>query len=206
MSKVLVDEANLTAIGNAIRSKNSSTDKYKPSEMAAAILALTPQLQTGTKFTFNKNNNMGPIGLVVDRTTYILNGGDASINPLFLINANNGFDIYSKYDSSVTPAITANLFDIDGALYNFFANHEIKLTIENSGVGLLWSSPNYIRDNGSYSDAYYNQQSTSVSAASITGDWTKTSTDSTDISTVWNNLVTTYNNGENLVVEFITNS
>ena len=37
MSKVLVDEANLTAIGNAIRAKNSSTDKYKPSEMADAI-------------------------------------------------------------------------------------------------------------------------------------------------------------------------
>ncbi len=37
MSKVLVDEANLTAIGNAIRAKNESTTKYKPSEMADAI-------------------------------------------------------------------------------------------------------------------------------------------------------------------------
>ena len=37
MSKVLVDEANLTAIGNAIRAKNESSTKYKPSEMADAI-------------------------------------------------------------------------------------------------------------------------------------------------------------------------
>lgn len=37
MSKVLVTESYLTDIGNAIRSKNSSTDKYKPSEMANAI-------------------------------------------------------------------------------------------------------------------------------------------------------------------------
>lgn len=37
MSKVLVSEANLTAIGDAIRYKNSSTTKYKPSEMANAI-------------------------------------------------------------------------------------------------------------------------------------------------------------------------
>ena len=37
MSKVLVTESYLTAIGDAIRSKNSSTDRYKPSEMAGAI-------------------------------------------------------------------------------------------------------------------------------------------------------------------------
>lgn len=37
MSKVLVSEANLTAIGDAIRYKNGSTAKYKPSEMAGAI-------------------------------------------------------------------------------------------------------------------------------------------------------------------------
>lgn len=37
MSKVLIDEANLTAIGDAIRAKNKSTTKYKPSQMATAI-------------------------------------------------------------------------------------------------------------------------------------------------------------------------
>lgn len=37
MSKVLVTESYLTAIGDAIRNKNGSTTKYKPSEMAGAI-------------------------------------------------------------------------------------------------------------------------------------------------------------------------
>ena len=37
MSKVLVTESYLTDIGNAIRAKNKSTTKYKPSEMAKAI-------------------------------------------------------------------------------------------------------------------------------------------------------------------------
>lgn len=41
MSKVLVNEASLTAIGDAIRSKNGTEDKYKPSEMAAAIGAIS---------------------------------------------------------------------------------------------------------------------------------------------------------------------
>lgn len=41
MSKVLVTESYLTDIGNAIRNKNGSTTKYKPSEMAGAIKSLT---------------------------------------------------------------------------------------------------------------------------------------------------------------------
>lgn len=43
MSKVLVNESSLTGIANAIRSKNGTTDTYKPSEMAGAIEAI----QTG---------------------------------------------------------------------------------------------------------------------------------------------------------------
>lgn len=41
MSKVLVTESYLSDIGNAIRSKNGGSTKYKPSEMAAAIKSLT---------------------------------------------------------------------------------------------------------------------------------------------------------------------
>lgn len=43
MSNVIVNDANLSAIGNAIRGKNGTTNTYKPSEMAAAITAI----QTG---------------------------------------------------------------------------------------------------------------------------------------------------------------
>lgn len=46
MSKVLVTESYLTAIGNAIRNKNGSTTKYKPSEMAGAINDITAQDNT----------------------------------------------------------------------------------------------------------------------------------------------------------------
>ena len=46
MSKALVTESYLTDIGNAIRNKNGSTTKYKPSEMAGAINAITAQGNT----------------------------------------------------------------------------------------------------------------------------------------------------------------
>lgn len=41
MANVIINDSNLTAIGNAIREKNGSTDTYKPREMAEAILAIT---------------------------------------------------------------------------------------------------------------------------------------------------------------------
>lgn len=41
MSKVLVNDTNLTNIADAIRGKNGSTNTYKPSEMAAAITAIS---------------------------------------------------------------------------------------------------------------------------------------------------------------------
>lgn len=41
MSKVLVNESSLISIGNAIREKNNTSNTYKPSEMATAILNIT---------------------------------------------------------------------------------------------------------------------------------------------------------------------
>ena len=41
MANVLVNDTSLTAIGNAIREKNGETTTYKPSEMAAAITAIS---------------------------------------------------------------------------------------------------------------------------------------------------------------------
>lgn len=50
MAKVFTNETNLHNIGDAIREKNESETTYKPSEMAAAILALpTYPEPTGTK-------------------------------------------------------------------------------------------------------------------------------------------------------------
>lgn len=46
MSKVFIDDTSLTAIADAIRSKNNSTDTYLPSAMPAAIEAISSGLDT----------------------------------------------------------------------------------------------------------------------------------------------------------------
>ena len=48
MSKVLIDGNNLTAIGNAIRYKNNSSTKYKPSDMANAINSIKSTIEYTT--------------------------------------------------------------------------------------------------------------------------------------------------------------
>ena len=55
MSKVLVTESYLTDIGDAIRSKNGSTDRYKPSEMAGAINDITTQDNTVLNSILNRS-------------------------------------------------------------------------------------------------------------------------------------------------------
>lgn len=67
MSIVTIDDSNLTAIGNAIRTKNGATTTYKPSEMAAAISAIEtgedflPQKITNTLTSYS-NNDITAIG------------------------------------------------------------------------------------------------------------------------------------------------
>ena len=41
MANVIINDTNLTNIANAIRGKNGTTTTYKPSEMAAAITAIS---------------------------------------------------------------------------------------------------------------------------------------------------------------------
>lgn len=47
MAKVLVTESNLTAIANAIRGRNGSSDTYKPGQMAAAVTAIPNSYAAG---------------------------------------------------------------------------------------------------------------------------------------------------------------
>lgn len=82
MSKVLVTESYLTAIGNAIRSKNGSTSQYKPSEMAGAINDITAQDNTVLNSILNRTI-MG--NYVNDDLTGI--GSYAFSNCIYLVSA-----------------------------------------------------------------------------------------------------------------------
>ena len=48
MANVLIDSNSMTAIANAIRSKNGTATKYKPNQMAAAIMGLSASGSSGS--------------------------------------------------------------------------------------------------------------------------------------------------------------
>lgn len=142
----------------------------------------------------------GPINLRVKDTTYVLNGYSATDNRLFDIE--RGSDcmyMYIDYDSTVTPAITADLFKSgsssnpdsasyvpDGVLYTFFKHHQIKLIKESDNAYILWSSPYSISTGG---------------RAVI--EWPKDRISAASPNCTYDNIRAAYMNGENLIIEFI---
>ena len=93
VEKGLVSKSALTAIGDAIRAKNGSTTKYKPSEMASAISELKTgdfTVATSNKFNFkvvqsaNQIINSTPVGKAVsnsDGTVFLTLTDTTTISP-----------------------------------------------------------------------------------------------------------------------------
>lgn len=65
MAQKLYEESNIQAIADAIREKNGETTKYKPSEMAAAISAIT----TGGGSGGGSGNSGGASGIYMAQVT-----------------------------------------------------------------------------------------------------------------------------------------
>ena len=128
MSKVLVAESYLTDIGDAIRNKNGSTTKYKPSEMAAAIKNIKAQDNTVVNSIIDRtisgdytNNEVKSVGKYAFefctnlKTVTMANATDINSNAFFscinLISANfpNVKTVSSSaFNSSGLTSITFN--------------------------------------------------------------------------------------------------
>lgn len=107
MSKVLVNESSLTGIANAIRGKNGETTTYKPSEMAAAITAIS---------------GGGPD---IPESAFVISG---SCQYRF---ANNGWDWFIElYGNKIT---TENIKNTQYMFYKYsLSNIPFEINIDNS--------------------------------------------------------------------------
>lgn len=128
MSKVLVTESYLTDIGNAIRSKNGGSTRYKPSEMAAAIKNIKTQDNTAVNgiidrtisgdYTNNEAINVGKNAFAFCSNLKTVTMGNAisiNVNAFYyctgLTSANfpNVKNVYSSaFNSSGLTSITFN--------------------------------------------------------------------------------------------------
>lgn len=99
MSKVLVNESSLTGIADAIRGKNGRTDTYKPSEMAAAITAIS---------------GGGGSGVDIPEEVFVITG-DCSY-----------WDYHGKWDSLITACTDKWSFSNITNCNNMFQQSKIK--------------------------------------------------------------------------------
>lgn len=144
MSKVLVTESYLTDIGDAIRSKNGSTAKYKPSEMANAINNITAQDNTAVNsiidrtisgdYTNNEARSVGKNAFAFCsnlKTVTMGNATNISTNAFYyctgLTSANfpNVKTVYSSaFNSSGLTSITFNKLEKLGSNSDYFGIFE----------------------------------------------------------------------------------
>lgn len=150
MSKVLVNESSLTGIADAIRGKNGSTDTYKPSEMAAAITAISGGGGSGAdipeeafvisgdcSYRFTKGgwdwfiNNYGNKITTKDITSCLYMFNDCKLTQIpFNINLNSSEEINLAYMFSSSkllttlPTINNNNNSTIGAMNGFLSYSE----------------------------------------------------------------------------------
>lgn len=167
MSKVLVTESYLTDIGNAIRSKNGGSTRYKPSEMAAAINNIKTQDNTAVNgiidrtisgnYTNNEARSVGKNAFAFCsnlKTVTMGNATDISTNAFYyctgLTSANfpNVKTVYSSaFNSSGLTSITFN------NLVTLGSNSDYSGIFENTPMTSI-SIPSTIQTIGLYALSY----------------------------------------------------
>lgn len=155
MSKVLITESYLTDIGDAIRNKNGSTTKYKPSEMAAAIKNIKAQDNTAVNDIINRtisgdytNNDATGVG------KYAF----AFCSNLKTVTMENATAINSNAFYGCTGLISANFPNVNTVYSSAFSNSGLTSITFNKLVTL--------GSNSDYSGIFENTPMTSISIPS----------------------------------------
>lgn len=186
--------------GATLTASAKAASGYKAGDLSATNVTITGPvtftigaatvLTAGTKFIINKDNDMGPVNILIDNNVYTIEGYENHANgdyELFDMYGSSYFEMFIKYDSN----ITSSMFNSDGVFYKFFNSHKLTVTREKDGYGLSWVSPYVVRDYHGSGSAFWRYYS--ASAASTTSD---------SVDTIWSNLKTSFQNGENIIVEF----
>lgn len=144
MSQVLVDSNSLTAIAEAIRSKNKKVIKYKPNEMAGAIKALA----LDNSVTIQSNDAWK---YAIDSTLEHQNI-NVAVNTYLMGNNTTGYKSKITFD----PTIKSNFGYVAGTIKktidstNHIVNFSAEAATEISGMLQDGWTPVYIVDNEYY--------------------------------------------------------
>ena len=149
MANVLVEEASLQAVANAIRSKTGGSDAYTPSQMGPAIQAL----ETGSSGTFVAKTVTAP-------GTYTA-ANDNADGYSSIINIIPWYEVPLYFDENPNGYVMNGKWSTDGSTVNYSDIYEVK-----SGHTYLIQLGSRV---GTRFRALYTTQNTHGATSAITG-------------------------------------
>ena len=169
MSKVLVNESSLTGIADAIRGKNGETTTYKPSEMAAAITAISgggPEIPESAFvisgdcnyrfansgwdwFIENYGNRITTNN--IEYISYMFYFSNTENIPFEINCANNGKDMTSMFYGCTKLKELPKINNVKASVLNRFANNCSSLKIIPSDYFNTWDFSKISNASSAYS-------------------------------------------------------
>lgn len=180
MANVIINDTNLTNIANAIREKNGGTTKYKPSEMANAILAiegsnvpsdipkeaLTLTLECSYwdyagrwDWFFEKYKDQMVVKEDITGAAYMFYGSNITEMPLeiYFNKYGYGFDVNGMYQSATKLKTIGKIINFKPGNANslFFSCHNLRNIPEYENVDYSHLSDDYYFQDVDYSQMFF---------------------------------------------------